>query len=123
MRGSLFYDPVISYSGLQQSIPAAQMVNYWDVTFNLNDTYMKYLNDKADSCGFTDFINTAMTFPPAGPLPDPPKHHVDHCEIWKSVIPAAFAVNPCWDIYDLTTTCKNPAQYLHVPRSVLTKLS
>lgn len=107
MRGSLFYDPVITSGEVSNSIPAAQMVNYWQNTFNLNDTFMKHINDKADSCGFTDFINTAMTFPPSGPLPNPPKPNDASCDIWNEILPAALLVNPCWDVYDLTTTCES----------------
>jgi carboxypeptidase D len=68
---------------------------------------MDELNERSDNCGYTDFINEAMQFPPAGPLPSPPKHHSRECEIWKDVIPAAQSVNPCWDVYAILTTCKN----------------
>ena len=111
MRGALFYDPVITYTSVQQSIPATQMVEYWDPVFNLNDTFMADLNKRSEDCGYNEFIDTAMTFPPSGPLPDPPKYHTPECEIWKDVHPAAAAVNPCWDVYDILTTCKN---YTHL---------
>ena len=59
----MFYDPVITYGSVQDDIPSAQMVNYWKPMFSLNDTYLQDLNDRADKCGYTDFINTAMTKP------------------------------------------------------------
>ena len=79
MRGSLFYDPVITYGTVQDDIPSAQMVNYWKPVFSLNDTFLENLNEASDKCGYTDFINTAMTFPPSGPLPDYPQSDASEC--------------------------------------------
>lgn len=98
MRGSLFYDPVITYGAVQDDIPSAQMVNYWKPMFSLNDSYLEDLNERADKCGYTDFINTAMTFPPSGPLPSPPDDSAKGCGIWNDVISAAMEVNPCWQV-------------------------
>jgi carboxypeptidase D len=93
MRGSLFYDPVISSGAVQDDIPSAQMVDYWKPMFNLNDTFLKSLNDASDKCGYTDFINTAMTFPPAGPLPAPPQSNDPECSTVSTLSNATLMCN------------------------------
>ena len=103
VQGVLFYDPVLTYGAVQDSIPAVPFVDYWAPLFSLNDTFMDSLHERADSCGFTEFMETAMTFPPKGPLPDPPSAHAHGCHLWKDIIPAAQAVNPCWDVYQVAT--------------------
>ena len=42
------------------------------VTTKLPRSYEQKLHERADKCGFTEYMETAMTFPPAGPLPMPP---------------------------------------------------
>ena len=94
----MFYDPSTSYDVVQQDIPAVPFVDYWKPLFNLNDTYMADLHQRADECGYTEFMETAMTFPPSGLLPAPPQYYnmSAKCSIWNDVIEAAMEVNPCW---------------------------
>ena len=113
----LFYDPSTSTSTLQNDIPTADFVNYWAPMFALNDTFVDQLNKKSESCGFTKFIEEAMTFPPSGPLPDLPNSPSDDCKLWADVLSAAPEVNPCWDVYDVTTTCPNLWDVLGFPGS------
>ena len=107
VNGVLFYDPVLSYDVVGDQIPSVPFVDYWDPLFSLNDTFMADIHQRADDCGYTDFMETAMQFPPSGPLPTPP--NVDGkqkgCDIWDDIITAAQAVNPCWDVYQVATTC------------------
>ncbi|KAK3714519.1 hypothetical protein LTR37_007825 [Vermiconidia calcicola] len=109
IRGVLFYDPTTTYSVIEDQIPTVPFVDYWNPLFSFNDTYMDDIRQRADECGYTEFMETAMTFPPTGPLPLPP--HVNgpksggKCDIWGEVISAAQAINPCWDIYQVATTC------------------
>ena len=37
----------------------------------LNDTFIKEVNDRADRCGYTKFLQEALTFPPAGKFTAP----------------------------------------------------
>lgn len=117
VEGILFYDPVLTYTSVQDAVPAYPMVEYWDPLFSLNDTYMAHLAEKHESCGYAAFMEEAMTFPPAGPLPDPPDHSAPGCDLHTQVHLAAAEVNPCWDIYDLTTTCPNLWDVLGFPGS------
>ena len=102
----LFYDPSTSYGVVQDQIPTVPFVEYWDPLFSLNDTFMADLRQRADSCGYTAFMETAMQFPPTGLLPTPPEIDTsDNCNLWNDVINAASLVNPCWDVYQVATTC------------------
>ena len=45
-------------------VPVMPYVNYWENTFALNKTFLAAAQERADSCGYTDYINTYLTFPP-----------------------------------------------------------
>lgn len=103
----LIYDPSTSYDVVQQQIPAVPFVDYWAPLFNLNKTFTDDIHNRADECGYTDFFNDYLTFPPAGPLPTPPNVDGDAagCDLWDDIYYAVSAVNPCFDIYQVATTC------------------
>lgn len=66
---------------------------------------MADIHRRADSCGYTDFLNTYLTFPPPGPLPDPPNASAPGCDVWTDIYYAVSRINPCFDIYQVATTC------------------
>ena len=80
----MFYDPSTSYHSVQNEIPAVPFVDYWSGLFSFNQTFTDDLHRRADACGYTDFMDLAMTFPPTGPLPTPPNVNGDvtGCAIW-----------------------------------------
>jgi carboxypeptidase D len=121
IRGSLIYDPSTTYDVVQRDIPTVPMVEYWAPLFSLNETYMDHIRNLHESCGYADFMETAMTFPPKGPLPTPPHANLQFgtkCSIWGDIANyAAPAVNPCWDVYQIATTCPNLWDVLGFPGS------
>ncbi|KAK0773673.1 hypothetical protein LTR91_005437 [Friedmanniomyces endolithicus] len=116
----LFYDPSTSYQVVQDDIPAVPFVDYWSGLFSLNDSFMADIHKRADACGYTAFMDLAMTFPPTGPLPTPPNvdYSMPGCSIWNDIINAALLVNPCWDIYQVATTCPILWDVLGFPGSI-----
>jgi len=116
----LFYDPSTSYQVVQDDIPAVPFVDYWSGLFSLNDSFMADIHKRADDCGYTAFMDLAMTFPPTGPLPTPPNvdYSMPGCSIWNDIINAALLVNPCWDIYQVATTCPILWDVLGFPGSI-----
>lgn len=68
---------------------------------------MNDLNNRSEACGYTSFLEEALTFPPKGILPTPPNvdYTMEGCDLWNDVINAASLVNPCWDVYQIATTC------------------
>ncbi|KAK5108688.1 hypothetical protein LTR62_008093 [Meristemomyces frigidus] len=116
----MFYDPSTSYSVVQDDIPAVPFVDYWSGLFSFNETFMDDIHTRADACGYTNFMDLAMTFPPNGTLPTPP--NVDYseqgCSIWNDIYNAALLVNPCWDVYQVATTCPILWDVLGFPGSI-----
>ena len=81
------------------------MLNAFSNIFNLNDTTMADVNQRAESCGYIDFMNNALTFPPAGKLPTAPNSSLPGCDVWDDIISAAVYINPCFNIYHLIDYC------------------
>ncbi|TKA76925.1 hypothetical protein B0A55_03109 [Friedmanniomyces simplex] len=109
----LFYDPSTSYGVVQDDIPSVPFVDYWSGLFSLNDTFMADIHKRADACGYTEFMEIAMTFPPNGTLPTPPNadYQIEGCSIWNDIANAALLVNP-------STTCPILWDVLGFPGSI-----
>ena len=82
-------------------------VDYHKQLFNLNKTTLDFIHDTADSCGYTKFIEDNFNFPPKGKLPSPPQVTRAHpeCDLWDFILDAVLETNPCFDIYQVATTC------------------
>ncbi|KAH8602242.1 Alpha/Beta hydrolase protein [Bisporella sp. PMI_857] len=111
VEGTLAYDPVTSYDPIQADIPAVQFVDYWGGLFPFNDSYVEYIHNVSDACGYTDYMEKYLVFPPAGPQPstlpgtDETGATTDACSVFSSIFNEVFNVNPCFDIYQVATTC------------------
>jgi len=81
------------------TVPAVAFVDYWSGLFALNASFTADIHRRADSCGYTDFLNKHLVFPPAGPLPSPPNSSAPGCDLWTDIYYAASRINPCFDIY------------------------
>ena len=67
----------------------------------------------ADKCGYANYSNTYVTYPPKGPLPLPGKSvYGDHgCNVWEPIFQAALLVNPAFDIYRVFDTVRTSTLY------------
>lgn len=67
---------------------------------------MAQIDALADSCGYTNYSATHVTFPPKGPLPLPGKSVEGDrgCRVWDQIFDAALLVNPAFDIYRIFDT-------------------
>jgi carboxypeptidase D len=103
----MIYDPIISYNVISFDIPATPFADYWQGLFNLNETFRAHIHDKFESCGWKDFMDLALTFPPTGILPTPPAPDGSNlnCDLFDDIAEAAYLVNPCWNIYHISDTC------------------
>lgn len=90
---------------LNVTAPATMALNRFSNLFNLNETLMAEINNQSDACGYTQFMEKALTFPPGGPLPTAPSSDLPGCAIWNDVVTAALYVNPCFNINHLTDYC------------------
>ncbi|KAF2260498.1 carboxypeptidase cpdS precursor [Lojkania enalia] len=100
VRGILIYDPSVASDALLEDVPAVPFVDHWAGLFNLNKTFMDHIHERAEECGYTDYMNTYLSFPPPGPLPEPRQ-----CGLWEDITYAVFLTNPCFDVYQVATTC------------------
>jgi len=108
VEGTMIYDPSINSNAVMNSIPAYRMMEDFDLAFNLNETYKQELKKQADTCGYNSFQDEYLTYPPkASPLPSPPQLNgpTSECDVFNHIFDAALLVNPCWDVYQLFTTC------------------
>ncbi|KAF1989543.1 alpha/beta-hydrolase [Aulographum hederae CBS 113979] len=121
-EGSMFYDPVITGGNIQTDVVAVAFEEYHDQLFILNSSYRADLVSRADKCGYTDYMNTYLTFPPPGLLPDEatPKGNVSssECAVFDDIFNAVLLTNPCFDIYQVATTCPILWDVLGFPGSI-----
>lgn len=66
---------------------------------------MTEINAQAEKCGYPAFMEEALSFPPKGILHQPEMSKSESCDIWSSIIEAAYYVNPCFNMYHLTDYC------------------
>ncbi|KAJ6026583.1 uncharacterized protein N7446_004816 [Penicillium canescens] len=105
LKGIQINDPSINEDNVLIYAPAVPALNYFSNVFGLNETFMKEINKRNDECGYTKFLNKALTFPPPKDFPvapDPSKHG---CDVWDQVVKAATYINPCFNMYHLTDFC------------------
>ncbi|KAE8448109.1 hypothetical protein EG329_009874 [Mollisiaceae sp. DMI_Dod_QoI] len=111
LEATMIYDPSTSYDAIQEQIPAVQFVDYWYGLMPFNDTFRAELHNMSDSCGYTDYITKYLAFPPPGKFPsqlpgqDADGKTLDGCDVFNTICNEVFYVNPCWDIYQVATTC------------------
>lgn len=101
----MIYDPSLSTDVVQEQVPTVPFIDYWAPLLNLNDSFREYAHKVADDCGYTQFLEESLVFPPKGPLPSPPDNSSDACDIFDTAIAAMTLANPCFDIYQVATTC------------------
>lgn len=118
IQSIMIYDPSTSYPEVQEQIPAVPYVDYWHSLFNFNSTFTADIHARAKKCGYTDFMNKYLTFPPPGPLPLPPSALATGCDLWDDIYSAVLLTNPCFDMYQIATTCPLLWDVLGFPGSI-----
>ncbi|KAF1814096.1 alpha/beta-hydrolase [Eremomyces bilateralis CBS 781.70] len=106
VQGITIYDPVIGDDVFATQIPAVPFVDHWPHLFSLNETFMADIHARAESCGYTDYFNKYFTFPPVGKMDLPPQTGNDPgCDLWGDIYTAVSLINPCFSVYEISTTC------------------
>ncbi|KAI0134045.1 putative serine-TYPE carboxypeptidase F precursor [Xylariales sp. AK1849] len=105
VSGMLIYDPVIGDDIVQTSTTVVPFVDYHTNLLPFNDSFSAYLHDQYDSCGFANFSNTYLQYPPPGPQPSTADVSDECANLWYDVYNEAFSLNPCYDVYQVATTC------------------
>lgn len=110
VKGIQINDPSIGSGSVLEEAPAVQFLNTYNNVLNLNESFVADVNARADACGYTDFMDLALAFPPAGPFPDPTSLAAanvseDNCDVLDDIWLAALYVNPCFNFYHITDYC------------------
>lgn len=119
----MIYDPSTSSDTVQEQIPAVAFIDYWGGLHPFNDTFSAYLHNMSSSCGYDSFLSNYLTFPPPGPLPSTLPGTFENgtttpdCDVFDAIYNEVFFINPCWDIYQVATTCPQLWDVLGFPGS------
>jgi carboxypeptidase D len=111
LEATMIYDPSVSTDQIQEQIPAVQFVDYWKPLFSFNDSFTDYLHNASDACGYTAYLDKYVTFPPSGIQPshspgtDKEGKVLEGCDVFDDIFNAVLLTNPCFDIYQVATTC------------------
>ena len=108
MYGTLLPFPWLSNKQLltrRPPAPAVPALNKYASVFGLNDSFMADINERAVSCGYIEFLDYALSFPPPTKLPSGPNISAPGCAVWDDIVTAAITVNPCFNFYHLTDYC------------------
>ncbi|GAP84604.1 putative serine-type carboxypeptidase protein [Rosellinia necatrix] len=107
LSGMLIYDPVLGNDIVQEAVTTVPFVDYHHNLMTFNDTFNQHIHELHDSCGFAAYQDKYLTYPPAGPQPSNFTDTVsEECAgLWELVLDNALSVNPCFDVYQVATTC------------------
>jgi carboxypeptidase D len=103
LQGTMLNDALISEQTIQYFIPEVPYVNYWNQLWKLNDTFIEYINDAYETCGYSAYLDEYLQYPP------PTTHSnltVQNCSYLSTEIQAAITLkNPCFDLFQITNDC------------------
>ncbi|KAI1081101.1 Alpha/Beta hydrolase protein [Whalleya microplaca] len=107
VSGMLIYDPVLGDDVVQSATTVVPFVDYHRSLMPFNDSFSAYLHEQHESCGFADYHTQYLTYPPPGPQPTNYSATVSReCQgLWNDVLNEAMSINPCFDVYQVATTC------------------
>ncbi|AAW43002.1 carboxypeptidase D, putative [Cryptococcus deneoformans JEC21] len=110
LSGALMYDPTIGESVfVQEQITTYPFVEANANLFNFNKTTMAELKDLHEFCGYKEYIERYLTFPPTENQPPLFFDYYDFdnitCAIFDIVNNMALRINPCFDIYEINLMC------------------
>ncbi|KAI1778554.1 alpha/beta-hydrolase [Hypoxylon cercidicola] len=120
MSGMIIYDPVLGDDVVQGATTTVPFVDYHKSLMPFNDSFSEYIHGLHDSCGFADYNAKYLTYPPPGPQPPNYTQGVsDECaNLWNVVLDEAISINPCFDVYQVATTCPLLWDVLGFPGSI-----
>jgi carboxypeptidase D len=106
VKGIMIYDPSVAEDVLLQDIPSIGFVDRWAGLFNFNESFSSYIHEQADKCGYTSYMEKYLTFPPTSKFPEPANNKtVKGCDVYNQMYNEVFYSNPCFDVYQVATTC------------------
>jgi carboxypeptidase D len=100
-------------------VPFLAMVKEFKNLFTFNRTFWQSLDDTDSACGFTDFLNEWLQYPPKGVQPPSPSSGDSYgpCDIYDIVLDPTYLSNPCFYAYHLGNSCPYPVDPIRNPPS------
>ncbi|TAQ90069.1 hypothetical protein B7494_g1616 [Chlorociboria aeruginascens] len=108
LSGALVFDPCIGeFLTTQEEIPAVPYVLANANLFNLNETFTAEIAELHESCGYKNYTDTYLQFPPPGNQPETYFNFTSQasCDVFDLINDAVLEVNPCFDIYETVLQC------------------
>ena len=116
LKGININDPILGDDTTQQEVVIAPYLEYWQNVLYLNESFMERLWERNDECGYTDYFNKYLTYPPPQEkfpvLPAQTYANNYSCDQFTNAYAAILEVNPCFNIYHITETCPHPYSVL-----------
>lgn len=104
-QGALVYDPYIGdFDYIQQEVVVVPFAVHNQNMLNLNASFLAEMETLHQTCGYADYIDRYLTFPASGVQPPVFFNYTSDasCDIFTLIDNALFAVNPCFDLYEIT---------------------
>ncbi|KAB8069999.1 Alpha/Beta hydrolase protein [Aspergillus leporis] len=106
LNGALVYDPCIGqFDYVQEQAPAVPFVQQNANLFNFNASFMEELESLHKSCGYQEFIDEYLTFPPSGVQPEKFNASTAECDVFDMINDEVTRYNPCFDVYEINQMC------------------
>ncbi|KAG5982779.1 hypothetical protein E4U55_001385 [Claviceps digitariae] len=114
VKGMMLYDPAMVDVRLGE-VNVVPFVDHHRSLFPLNDSFVQAIHDTDRQCGYASARDQYLAWPPRGPLPDllpgvdaktgQPLPGCGDFELTDAIQQAVTALNPCFDVYNVATTC------------------
>ena len=112
LSGALMYDPCIAqYAYVANAVPIVPFVQKHANLYNFNDSFMAELEYSYGACGYANFTEAYLNFPPLSEQPELYTMYNNlsaegiDCDLWDLVYNTAYNNNPCFNVYEITGTC------------------
>ncbi|KAG8785239.1 hypothetical protein FRC15_001736 [Serendipita sp. 397] len=101
LKGIWIADPVLGWDVVQNQIPAVNFVHKYENVFAFNQTFMKELDKINKKCGYSNYMEKYLKYPPHGKLPLPGRstQFDPGCDVWSLIFEAALIINPAFNVY------------------------
>jgi len=121
LGGIAINDPIIGDETIQQQIVIKPYLDYWANLAYLNGSFVNYLSQVHNDCGYKAYYEKYFKFPPPkGSFPVPPDPYITQnftCDIFDTSYNGLLEVNPCFNIYHITDMCPHPYSVLGIVNS------
>lgn len=107
LQGIWIGDPSLSYDVIQEQVPAVNFVHKYLNVFSFNQTFVDQLDNLAETCGYTAYMQQYLTYPPPPapfPLPGNSTFADEGCDLWDLIFTEALRKNPAFNIYRIFDT-------------------